>query len=814
VAFVALAACGSGGDDGGTPPEDYYLMISSSPSAISMPQGGSAELSVTVTRGGGYPGAISLEVVGLPSYMTGSFSPASLTGSATHSTLTIAADGSVLPGLYPFVIRASGSGVDDAMTEPINCSVTERPGFSLSLTNPTLSVTQGETGSVTVLVQRTGGWLGPVTLSASGMPAGVEAGFNPNPATAAQSTLTINVPAATATGSYPLTVKGTGTGMPDRTVSLTLEVKDATASGYTLTADPELILVDQGSTATSLITVHRTGGFAGTVQFFPEGMPPGITPSFNPHSTTGNTTTLTVAAGPGYQPGDHPLTVRGEATGLPARRINLTVRVVEVAGFALSASPSAVTISPGTPDQVVGVTIQRTGGFTGEVSLAVSGLPASVTATVDPPATAGNSANVTLAAVSGAPAGSYTATITGTANGVPARTTQVAVTVVQSGTSIVWRFCGDNPAPVFFAYQDGSSPFTAVAAAGDGTFTMTMASTRGAVVLVQPLAGYTTQLRYASTGELQSMAAAQCTGPLVTKTVHGTVANVPADRYYAVALGGALTIGTPPAPTSFTLENVQGGNRDLVAGRASLVADVAIPDRFIIRRDLNPADGSTLPVLDFASSEGFAPVASTLAITGLPAATNYEINFGFLTANGTVGVIGTVEGSAAQVPWHGIPVAQLRNGDLHSIIAETDVPGRRQELTLYSREVEPRSITFPAELAPPAVSLYATTPVYRLRAAGNFGSTGTAYGGIAAVTFAQADRTWIVSQTRGWTGMSSNYDLRTAILTGLPGWNEALYGVKPGSLVTWNVLCSGAGGIAPMDGATLHRMEFTGVLTP
>jgi hypothetical protein len=48
----------------------------------------------------------------------------------------------------------------------------------------------------------------------------------------------------------------------------------------------------------------------------------------------------------------------------------------------------------------------------------------------------------------------------------------------------------------------------------------------------------------------------------------------------------------------------------------------------------------------------------------------------------------------------------------------------------------------------------------------------------------------------------------------LPGWNEALYGVKPGSLVTWSVLCSGAGGIAPIDGATLHRMEFTGELTP
>lgn len=817
LAALALAGCGSGGGDGGTPPEDYYLMISSSPPAITMSQGGSATVTVIVTRGGGFPGVISLEVQGLPSYMTGTFSPATLTGTTTQSTLTVAADVTVPPASYSFVIRASGSGVDPAVTQPITCLVTEPPGFTLSLTNPTVSITQGETGTAVIQVQRTGGWTGRVTLAVEGAPAEVSAAFDPNPATAGQSTLTIAVPAATAAGSYPLTVKGTGAGVADRTVALTLEVKDAGTAGFTLTANPEQVLVNQGGTGTSLIAVHRTGGFAGTVQFFPEGMPAGIAPSFAPPSTTGNATTLTVAAGATMQPGDHPLTVRGEAAGLPAQRVNLTVRVVEVAGFAITASPAAVTVSPGSPDQVVQVTIQRTGGYAGEVALAVTGLPASVTATVNPPATTGTSATVTLSAASGAPAGSYTATITATANGMPNRTAQVAVTVVQSGTSIVWRFCGSNPLPVFLAFQDGSSPFTAVTAAGDGSFTTTIASARGAVVIVQPIAGYTIQLRYASTAELQAMAAAQCTAPLVTKTVHGTVANVPANQYYAVAIAGAQAIVPPGGATAYTLDKVLDGVRDLVAGLATVGTDVAVPSRFIIRRDLNPAAGSSLPVLDFAGSEAFDPASGTLAIAGLPGAAKRDVNFGFLTANGTTSMTGSTEQTVAtQLPWYGVPAAKLRAGDLHTIVAETDdvFPGHRQEVTLYTHDVAARSITFAAELAPPAVVVHATTPVYRLRAAGNFGSTGTAYGGIAEVTFAQSDRTWILSQTRAWTGTSTNYDLRTAILTNLAGWNESLYGVRPGSLVDWKVVCSGAATFTPADGATLQRMQFTGQLTP
>jgi hypothetical protein len=75
--------------------------------------------------------------------------------------------------------------------------------------------------------------------------------------------------------------------------------------------------------------------------------------------------------------------------------------------------------------------------------------------------------------------------------------------------------------------------------------------------------------------------------------------------------------------------------------------------------------------------------------------------------------------------------------------------------------------------------------------------------------------TWIVSQTRAWTGTSSNYDLRTPILIGLTGWNESLYGVKGGDQVSWYAVMASKGAeFVPGDGATLQRYTVGGRLVP
>jgi len=97
------------------------------------------------------------------------------------------------------------------------------PDYSLSASPGSQAVVQGAATSYTVTINRTGGFTGSVTLSASGLPAGAGASFSPNPATGTSSTLNVTTLAATPAGSYPLTITGTS-GTLSRTTSVTLVV--------------------------------------------------------------------------------------------------------------------------------------------------------------------------------------------------------------------------------------------------------------------------------------------------------------------------------------------------------------------------------------------------------------------------------------------------------------------------------------------------------------------------------------------------------------------------------------------------------------
>jgi len=85
------------------------------------------------------------------------------------------------------------------------------PDFSLSTTPSSATVPAGYPASYTENITATGGFTGSVTLSISGLPAGANGTFNPDPATGASSALTVTTSSATPAGSYVFTVTGTST---------------------------------------------------------------------------------------------------------------------------------------------------------------------------------------------------------------------------------------------------------------------------------------------------------------------------------------------------------------------------------------------------------------------------------------------------------------------------------------------------------------------------------------------------------------------------------------------------------------------------
>jgi hypothetical protein len=104
--------------------------------------------------------------------------------------------------------------------------------FSISVSPTSASVSAGSGTTATVSTAVTSGSAQTVSLSASGLPAGVTASFSPSSVTAgSSSTLTISTSSSTAAGTYTLTITGTGSSAT-HTTSLALTV---TTSGGTCT---------------------------------------------------------------------------------------------------------------------------------------------------------------------------------------------------------------------------------------------------------------------------------------------------------------------------------------------------------------------------------------------------------------------------------------------------------------------------------------------------------------------------------------------------------------------------------------------------
>ena len=114
---------------------------------------------------------------------------------------------------------------------------TGQSDFSVSVNPTNVSVAAGSNATATVSTAVTSGSSESVTLSASGLPSGVTASFNPATVTSgSSSTLTFAASASAATGTYSVTVTGTGpTGSHTATVTLSVTAAGACTAAQKIT---------------------------------------------------------------------------------------------------------------------------------------------------------------------------------------------------------------------------------------------------------------------------------------------------------------------------------------------------------------------------------------------------------------------------------------------------------------------------------------------------------------------------------------------------------------------------------------------------
>jgi hypothetical protein len=402
-----------------------YFTLAPSPAALTVTQGSSANDTITVTNGNGFTGSVTLSVSGLPSGVTEAVLLVPIVPGQTMLSFT--ASGTAATGTFPVTITGTSASGALTTSTTIALTVVAPQGFTLGASPSTLPVAQGSSGVSTITVTDVGGFTGAVTLSASGLPSGVTAGFATNP-TAGSSVLTLTASSTAATGPATVTITGNVPSVcglpcqiPNATTTINLTVNPP--PGFTLSASPDTVTILQGiitGTSSSTITVTDVGGFTGAPALAASGLPSGVTASFGTNPTDGSST-LTLVASATATLGQATVTITGTAPQCPAvscplisasSTIALTVSAPPpTPGFTISALPSSLTVTAGNGGAST-ITVTPSGGFTGSVALtaAITAEPANA---VNPPtASFGSTSPVSITSAS---AGTATLTLSTTA---------------------------------------------------------------------------------------------------------------------------------------------------------------------------------------------------------------------------------------------------------------------------------------------------------------------------------------------------------------------------------------------------------------
>ena len=197
LAAFTLACSGGGTVVAPPPPPPSVVSVSISPGNVVLTgAGATSALSAQVVTTAG--------IVANPTVTWTSDNPgtATVVGSGAAATVT-----SVAPGTT--TVRATSGGVTGTT------AVLVQPAASLAIVASPLSVAQGTSGTTTAVVTRTS-FTGPLAVTIDPLPTGITGAVSPGPITSGNietHTLTLTVVSAMATGTYPVTVRASGSGV-------------------------------------------------------------------------------------------------------------------------------------------------------------------------------------------------------------------------------------------------------------------------------------------------------------------------------------------------------------------------------------------------------------------------------------------------------------------------------------------------------------------------------------------------------------------------------------------------------------------------
>ena len=433
--------------------------LSANPTTVNVDSDTPQTSQVTVTATGGFSSEVTLGTSGLPTGVTGIFSPTSVTPTTANpnpaSTLTVSATADATAGSYGFIITATGGSLTRELPATVVVAEAQQTGsFTLSVSPERRNVTKGDRGSFTVTVNRTGGFSAPVTLSVSRLSSRNTPSFSVNPVPNSDSEnssrLTVVVGEPASTGNDQFTITGSAAGVTD-SVTANVNVRSPGANDFQLTVSPTRRTIAPDASKTYTVRIAPIRGRNDPVSLSLRDLDAGFRGEFSDDPINiGNSSVLTITALANAAPGEETFIINATATprtGSPTRQavtaVTAVAEVPEPPDFQLSVSPESNTIEPGA-FRIYHVTVDRNTSFSSAVELSVSGLGSGLTGGFSnelPPADSATTSNPTFTLPDGdgdvhlkvkvsdsATPGNHQLTITGT-GGTLTRTTTINIAV-------------------------------------------------------------------------------------------------------------------------------------------------------------------------------------------------------------------------------------------------------------------------------------------------------------------------------------------------------------------------------------------------
>ena len=339
----------------------------------------------------------------------------------------------------------------------------------------------------------------------------------------------------------------------------------------------------------------------------------------------------------------------------------------------------------------------------------------------------------------------------------------------QALVDFVLGFCASD-APSFVAYQNEGGAWTPVTLGASSSTTIKVTSKFGIAIVNQFGSNFETEVIYGTTAELAPVASnPSCGSSSGSKTLNGSVSGLTSGQFADITMSQISAFVFAGGATSFQLFGVPDGPQDLVAMRST----GGIPNRTIVRRALNLTNNSTMPVLDFGTTEAVAPATNTLTISGHSPNDFNSVSIMFNTATGTEVFFSAPSVGTTSATIYGIPPSLTLSTDMHQtdFFSASSTGTSARGVVAFNRNLTDRSMTLGAALNTPTITTTSTSPVL-MRA--QF-ATQADYNSLVAVQFEQVissvSRSFSVEMTSGYNGSTAtSWDLQMPNLTSVTGF--------------------------------------------